>query len=592
MRFEVFKKHGSQDDGGSVQGNEFRRCLRLLRKKWLLGVAIVFTMAAGGAPFLMNVVMGDMMNVMTESQGFLDAMIDLCFRMFYVILGMTAATVLSMIFRIWITPMFSLDLRCLVYNSIMELDMEFFDATQTGTLIGRLSEDLTLVRETYLEKFLQLVQQLTQSVVGIILALVTGWRVCIVVLPGIPLAAVAFVIGEVLVGKLWYRYNDESSASAAKAEEVVTQFRTIKAFDCEMYEAELYAKSLDGVQDIYKSTSYVHAAKDGFIQLITWAMIAGTMYYTIYIIVRKPQFGIQPGDMMILMMALMLGTMGVSQALGMIDDFKKAGISAAKLLELIEMKPEVSRHDGAHELQVRGKIEFRDVGFKYATRDSWAVRGLSFVVNPGETVALVGESGCGKSTTLQLLQRFYEINEGQILVDDVDIATLAPEFVRSQISIVPQSPVLFSMSVKENIRYAKPDADEAAVARAAQTGNAHDFICEMPANYDTRVEQTSLSGGQKQRICISRAILQGAPIMLLDEATAALDTQSEQLVQQSLDQVRHGKTAVVVAHRLATVMHADKIFVFKDGHVAETGTHDELVAQDGIYAGLVHFQLQ
>jgi ABC-type multidrug transport system fused ATPase/permease subunit len=549
-------------------------------------------MVAGGAPFLMNVVMGDMMNVMTEEQGFLDAMIDLSLRMFYVILGMTAATVLSMIFRISITPTFSRDLRCLVYNSIVELDIGFFDATQTGALIGRLSEDVTLVRETYLEKFLQLVQQLTQSVAGIILALVTGWRVCIVVLPGIPLAAVAFVIGEVLVGKLWYRYNDESSASAAKAEEVVTQFRTIKAFDCEMHEAELYAKSLDSVHDVYKSTSYVHAAKDGFIQLITWAMIAGTMYYTIYIIVRKPQFGIEPGDMMILMMALMLGTMGVSQALGMIDDFKKAGISAAKLLALIEMKPAVSRQDGSHELEVQGKIEFRDVGFKYATRDSWAVRGLSFVVNPGETVALVGESGCGKSTTLQLLQRFYEIEEGQILIDGVDIATLAPEFVRAQISIVPQSPVLFSMSIKENIRYAKPDADEAAVARAAQTGNAHDFILEMPSNYDTRVQQTSLSGGQKQRICISRAILQDTPIMLLDEATAALDTQSEQLVQQSLDQVRHGKTAVVVAHRLATVMHADKIFVFKDGHVAETGTHEELVEQNGIYADLVHFQLQ
>jgi ABC-type multidrug transport system fused ATPase/permease subunit len=210
--------------------------------------------------------------------------------------------------------------------------------------------------------------------------------------------------------------------------------------------------------------------------------------------------------MMILMMALRLGTMGISQALGMIDDFRKAGISTAKVLELIEMKPTTSRHDGGHELEVQGKIEFRDVGFKYTTRGSWAVGGLSFVANPGETVALVGESGCGKLTTLQLLQRFYEIEEGHIFINGVNIATLAPEFVRSHISIVPQSSVLLSMSVRKNIRYAKPDADEGTVAQATQTRNPHNFICEMPENYDTKVRQTSLSRGRKQRICISRPI--------------------------------------------------------------------------------------
>jgi ABC-type multidrug transport system fused ATPase/permease subunit len=157
---------------------------------------------------------------------------------------------------------------------------------------------------------------------------------------------------------------------------------------------------------------------------------------------------------------------------------------------------------------------------------------------------------------------------------------------------VPQGPVLFSMSVRDNIRYAKAGATDEEVAAAAQTGNAHDFILEMPQNYATRVQQTSLSGGQKQRICISRAILQDAPIMLLDEATAALDTESEQLVQQSLEQVRHGKTAIVVAHRLATVMHADRILVFKEGHIEETGKHEELLAREGIYADLVRFQLQ
>jgi ABC-type multidrug transport system fused ATPase/permease subunit len=327
-----------------------------------------------------------------------------------------------------------------------------------------------------------------------------------------------------------------------------------------------------------------------------WAMLGGLLYYTSYLIVRKPYMGVDPGDMMTLMMAMMLGTQGISSSLSMLGDFNKAQIAAAKVLDIIYKKPKYDRHDGANDMNgektICGKIEFRDVGFKYATRNTWAVRHLSFVIEPGETVAFVGESGCGKSTTLQLLQRFYEVTEGEILIDDVSIQELSPIFVRNHIASVPQGPVLFSMSIRDNLRYARPDAADVDVAAAAVTGNAHDFIMEQPMNYETSVQQTSLSGGQKQRICISRAILVNAPILLLDEATAALDTESEQLVQQSLESVRHGKTAVVVAHRLATVLHADRILVFREGHIAESGKHEELLEQSGMYADLVKYQLE
>jgi len=312
--------------------------------------------------------------------------------------------------------------------------------------------------------------------------------------------------------------------------------------------------------------------------------------------VRKPYMGLGSGDLMIIQMSAMMSVMGVSQSLGQLADFSKAQVSAAKVLALIEKKPATDRQEGLWTLDgqahIVGKIEFRDVGFKYQTREEWAVRHLSFVVEAGQTVAVVGESGSGKSTMLQLLQRFYEIAEGEILIDEVDIRTLAPVFLRSQIASVPQSPVLFSMSILDNIRYTCPDADQAQAAEAAAIGNAHNFIMELPDQYATTVQQGALSGGQKQRVCISRAILQNAPILILDEATAALDTESEHLVQQSIETVRHGKTAIAVAHRLATVMNADRIFVMRDGCVVESGTHRELLAQDGFYADLVKYQLQ
>jgi ABC-type multidrug transport system fused ATPase/permease subunit len=284
--------------------------------------------------------------------------------------------------------------------------------------------------------------------------------------------------------------------------------------------------------------------------------------------------------------------MGVSQCITAIDDLRKAAISAAKLLLILDEKPKENQREGDKLDSVRGKIEFRDVTFKYASRDDYAVKDLSFTINPGETVAMVGESGCGKTTTLQLLQRFYELESGQILLDGVDLQTLSAEFVRSQIAAVPQSPVLFSMSVLDNVRFGKPSATKEETTAAAQVGNAHDFVMELEGNYETSVKQMSLSGGQKQRICISRAILVNTPILLLDEATASLDTASEHLVQDSLERYRHGKTAVIVAHRLATVKNADRILVFQHGKIVESGNHEELLQRDGIYSDLIRFQLQ
>jgi ABC-type multidrug transport system fused ATPase/permease subunit len=424
------------------------------------------------------------------------------------------------------------------------------------------------------------------------MAMITSWRVGIVVVWIIPISVILYYTAEYIVDRQSKKFKDTSSASAEKADEVMSSFRTVKSCNCEMYEAHQYGDSLQAIHDVVEGVSQTHAIKTGLLSFLSWGIVAPIIYYASWILVRRPWIDLEIGDLVILVNSFANVGLAVPVVINAVDDFSSAGYSAAKVLSILEAQPTRRRTDGGSLENPRGHIEFRDVSFKYPDIPSYAVNHLSFKVDPGETVALVGESGCGKTTTLALLQQFYQIESGAILIDGVDTSTLAPASVRAKISSVPQMPVLFSMSISDNIRYARPSASDDEVAQAAQIGNAHDFVMEIPSNYQASVEQTSLSGGQKQRLCIARAILANAPILLLDEATAALDTESEQLVQQSLEQCRGGRTTIVVAHRLATVRNADRILVFEHGSVTETGTHEELLARNGIYANLVKFQLQ
>ena len=588
----TFRVVVSDEDQSVRKGNEFFRILKYVRNKVLIVVSFTFAVLNGIMPVLSSVLLGDMVDVMADSDTFLDEFKKIILKLIYFYIGMMVIESTAYFTKFYTSAELLKDIRRETYKKYMNLGVNYFDKCPTGIMIGRLSQDATLIHDIYVDKLFQALNMGFQSVSGIILSFIKCWRVALPAVCFIIISVMIYIIGNKLIDKIWIVYNESSSAAANKAEEVISSFRTIKSFDNELYESGLYNKDLKSVNEVFKKTSIAQGIKDGLIALVSHLMLSFIIYYGCYLIIKKPYLGYQSGSIFIMFMSLIMAVFGLSQAFSIADDMNKASISAAKILEILETKPDKDRKEGKEMGKVKGKIEFRDVCFKYESASTYAINHLSFTINPGETVAFVGESGCGKSTTLQLIERFYEIQSGKILIDDQDISQFSAVSLRSNISIVPQSPVLYSMTILDNIRYSKPKATKKEVVESAKIGNAHNFIMTFPEKYMYKAHQTSLSGGQKQRICISRAILANTPILLLDEATAALDTESEKLVQDSLEKFRKGKTAILVAHRLATVKNADRIFVFQNGRIIEEGNHEQLLAKGGFYADLVKFQLQ
>ena len=364
--------------------------------------------------------------------------------------------------------------------------------------------------------------------------------------------------------------------------------RTVRSFDAGLLEYQAYKEKLFDVNDLVKKDSLRHGIENFISTLINWGSYCMLLLLGGKLAAKKE---IDPGAIVVFLGIHRDWESAGVNLLTTLIDFNKANVSAAKILQIIEREPLIKLDEGEVLDHVNGHIEFRDVVFTYPTREQPALDHLSFTINPGETVAIVGESGCGKSTTLQLLERFYDCQEGQVLIDGHDVKSLSPITMRKFIGYVPQSPAMFSMAIKDNIRFGIPEANKEEIIKASKLANAHKFIVQQPKGYNTKVHQNSLSGGQKQRICIARAVMLNAPIILLDEATAALDAESERLVQQSIQNYQNGRTMIIVAHRLSTVKHADRILVMSAGKIIEQGTHDSLLAQGGAYADLVQNQL-
>jgi ABC-type multidrug transport system fused ATPase/permease subunit len=376
------------------------------------------------------------------------------------------------------------------------------------------------------------------------------------------------------------------------AEEAIASIRTVRGFNREDEEVNrFHYNNSKGQQEDLMICRFI-VAMMGVMMIVIWGTIISLFYWGIKM-VDDPKSGHTIGAVFACFGFQMMGDFGFIGTMGSFQSEEKAVTAGSRILKLAKYEPTVQFEGGETIPDFKGHLEFRNVSFKYPTREAYVLQHVSFEVQPGQIAALVGHSGSGKSTCVQLIERFYDPTEGEILLDGKDIRTLDPRWLHRQISLVSQEPVLFRTTIRENIRYGVKDATDEQVMEAAEIANVKKFAEKLPKGFDELVGEkgSAVSGGQRQRIAIARAVIKNPVMLVTDEATSALDASSERKVQLALDKVMNGRTSVVVAHRLSTIRNAHVIYVFDDGEIREKGNHDELIALRGCYFNLVQRQL-
>lgn len=489
----------------------------------------------------------------------------------------------------WLGNKVILSLRTSTYEYLQRLSLTFYNKKETGRLMSRISHDTGRLQGFIVHGIPEFLMSVLMIMGMIIILFITDWRLAAMTLIPIPIMIVGSIIFGKKMHRVYHKVYRRSAGMSAILADTIPGVRVVKAFVAEKREADRFKEKNEEF-----FTSSMHAAKLStiYFPIMGFATFAGG------IIVRW--FGgrnIVGGSMdlgeLMLFMSYMYMFYGPIQSLTRLNNMlQSAASSAERVFEILDAQPDVGDKKDAIELPpIKGDIKFENVVFTYDDEKN-ALDGVSFEVKAGEMIGLSGPSGAGKTTLINLIGRFYDVTEGSISIDGHDIRDVTMSSLRSQIGIVLQSPFLFRGSVSDNIAYSKPSASRTEVVSAAKAANAHDFIMGFPDGYDTMVGErgVGLSGGEMQRISIARAVLKNPRILILDEATSSVDTETESLIQAAIERLVEGRTTFAIAHRLSTLRKADKLVILEKGEVAEIGTHDELIANDGLYKRLVDLQ--
>lgn len=484
------------------------------------------------------------------------------------------------------------DIRKAVFDRVIGLSPSFYETVMTGEILSRITTDTTLIQSVIGSSVSVALRNVLIFLGGMILMLFTSAKLTGLVLLIVPLVVVPILTLGRRLRVLSRENQDWIAASSGQAAETLSAVQTVQSFAQESVARRDFSDVTEKSFEVAKQRITVRSIMTVAVMFLVFAGVVGVLW----IGTRDVRADQMSSGALVQFVIYAIMVAGAVAALSEIwGELQRAAGATERLVELLNATDKVNDPAAPKDCPapLKGDVRFESVSFAYPSRpDRQALDAVSLAVKPGETVAFVGPSGAGKTTVMQMIQRFYDPQEGAIKLDGVDLREMQREDFRSQIAVVPQDPVIFSGSARDNIRFGRPEASDAEVEAAAKAAAAHEFIEALSEGYDTKLGERGvmLSGGQKQRVAIARAILRDAPVLLLDEATSALDAESERAVQEAVEHLSKNRTTLIVAHRLATVKKADRIVVMQDGAVVAEGTHDALVAENGLYARLARLQ--
>ena len=561
------------------------------RYRFHVGAAIFFLLLATATTLTLPLAVRRMIDLGFSGNN--ATFINNYFAMLVVIAALLAiASACRYYFVIWLGERVVSDLRADVFSHVTRLSPGFFDTAKSGEIVSRLTADTTQIKSAVGATASMALRNTLLGIGAVGMMVYTSPRLSLIVIGAIPLIVLPIVAFGRAVRRRSRNAQDTLANATAYASEAISSVRTMQSFSNEDLVAGRFSSAVEDAFDAARVAVRTRALLTAFAIFLVFSSVVAVLWFGAHDVMRGTMSEGTLGQFL-LYAVFAAGALGaLSEVWG---ELSQAAGAAERLTELLAEQPEITAPQNPVPLPdpVKGTIRFESVGFAYASRPkSPALVDVDIEIRPGETVAIVGSSGAGKSTIFSLLLRFYDPQSGRITLEDIDLRELDPQKLRASMATVPQETQIFAATALDNIRFGRPDATRDEAIEAARAAHAHDFIMALPKGYDTELGErgVTLSGGQRQRVAIARAILKNAPILLLDEATSALDAESERLVQDALDRLMQGRTTLVIAHRLATVLKADRILVLDNGEVVEQGAHAELVGKKRIYARLAKLQ--